>query len=110
MSEQPAKRNWGLYVVGGVMAALGIGYLVDCRVARGFQTECWMTGRDMVTTGLSLAVGYAVGFNTPNPRIDADRRRQLLEELHVRETVEQNPPPPPPDPPGPGKLPRHPVL
>jgi hypothetical protein len=108
MSEQPAKRNWGMYVVGAVMAALGVGFLVDCRIARGFQVECWMTGRDMVTAGLSLAVGYAVGFNTPNPRIDADRRRQMLEELHARETVEQNPPPP--GPPGPGKLPRHPAL
>jgi hypothetical protein len=98
----------GMYVVGAVMAALGVAYLVDCRIARGFQTECWMTGRDMVTAGLSLAVGYAVGFNTPNPRIDADRRRQMLEEIYRKEPLEQGPPPL--DPPPPGRLPRHPAL
>ena len=63
--------------LGGVTAGLaivgGIGYIIDCRVARRDLDSCWMTGYGMITRASDLALGAAaggvVGFWTKNPAL-----------------------------------------
>jgi hypothetical protein len=74
---------------GAVIAAVilvGVGYTLDCRLSAGtFKAECWADGIQRVVEGPLLAPligagGFLAGFNIPNPRLDAERRRKYMAE------------------------------
>ncbi len=82
-----------VFTLTGLLTALGLVYILDCRVSgTKFDGGCYMQGVSLFTG----AGGFALGYVTPNPAIDARRRKEILEDVY-RMPPAGSPPPDPGD-------------
>jgi hypothetical protein len=92
-----------VFTLAGLLTALGMVYILDCRISGAkFDGGCYMQGVSLFTG----AGGFALGYATPNPAIDERRRREILEDLYRMPPAGAPPPrndepPLPPDASGP---------
>ena len=88
-----------VFTVTGLLTAVGLVFILDCRVnGTTFDPGCYMQGISLFTG----AGGFAMGYATPNPAIDARRRKEILGDLYRSPPAGASPPDPPvpPSPPG----------
>lgn len=82
----------GVYSISAMLMVVGVGFFLDCRLdARKFTADCWYQGLNIAGLGGIGASTFKMGYNTLNPKLDGERKNQLLAELQQQGLVVPTP-------------------